>query len=108
MRRFRYAEDGFFEKDVAFDAMVIDSVEDYLEKRKRLDEYIGQFAAEIRREDLKRALRYRNIKGQESERSFGGLVLHMFNHQTHHRGMISVYLDEMKISNDFSNLANMV
>jgi uncharacterized damage-inducible protein DinB len=28
----------------------------------------------------------------------------VFNHQTHHRGMISLYLDMLGKENDFSNL----
>jgi uncharacterized damage-inducible protein DinB len=38
-----------------------------------------------------------------------GLKLwHIFNHQTHHRGMISLYLDMMGIDNDFSGLLPLV
>jgi uncharacterized damage-inducible protein DinB len=46
--------------------------------------------------------------GKLYKRLFGGLIVHCFNHQTHHRGMISIYLDSLGIDNDFSNLAGMV
>jgi uncharacterized damage-inducible protein DinB len=32
------------------------------------------------------------------------ILLHLFNHHTHHRGGISVLLDQLKIENDYSNL----
>jgi uncharacterized damage-inducible protein DinB len=32
----------------------------------------------------------------------------MFNHQTHHRGMISLYLDMLGKENDFSSLLALV
>ncbi|MFW5688300.1 MAG: DinB family protein [Spirochaetota bacterium] len=32
------------------------------------------------------------------------LLLHMFNHETHHRGAISQFLDEHDVANDYSNL----
>jgi uncharacterized damage-inducible protein DinB len=32
------------------------------------------------------------------------ILLHLFNHETHHRGGVSVLLDQFKIENDYSNL----
>ncbi len=32
------------------------------------------------------------------------IFLHLFNHQTHHRGSVSVLLDQLNIENDYSNL----
>ena len=49
-------------------------------------------------------LTYMDSRGDEYKKNFGGLIIHMFNHQTHHRGMISIYLEELGIANDFSNL----
>lgn len=42
--------------------------------------------------DFDKTLVYRNTKGIESERKFGELVSHLFNHQTHHRGQVSTLL----------------
>jgi uncharacterized damage-inducible protein DinB len=32
------------------------------------------------------------------------VLLHVFNHETHHRGGVSVLLDQLKVENDYSNL----
>ena len=32
------------------------------------------------------------------------VLLHLFNHHTHHRGSVSVLLDQLGIENDYSNL----
>jgi uncharacterized damage-inducible protein DinB len=32
------------------------------------------------------------------------VLLHLFNHQTHHRGNVSALLDQLGIENDYSNL----
>lgn len=32
------------------------------------------------------------------------ILLHLFNHQTHHRGGVAVLLDQFKVENDYSNL----
>jgi uncharacterized damage-inducible protein DinB len=44
----------------------------------------------------------------EQEKDFGGLVLHVFNHQTHHRGQMSLYLDILGKKNDFSGIAPLI
>ena len=36
-------------------------------------------------EDLPKRLRHKDFKGIDQERELGGLILHMFNHQTHHK-----------------------
>lgn len=38
---------------------------------------------------------------------FGKVMMHLFNHQTHHRGAISQILDEKAVENDYSNLMRM-
>jgi uncharacterized damage-inducible protein DinB len=49
-------------------------------------------------------LRYQDIRGKQQEKPAWRALLHFFNHQTHHRGQVSVLLDQMSVTNDFSNL----
>jgi uncharacterized damage-inducible protein DinB len=84
------------------------SIDEYKEKREILDTVFFQLAEEITEEDLLKFLDYTNFKGIAQHRQFGGLILHVFNHQTHHRGMISLYLEMLGKENDFSNLVNVV
>ena len=53
-----------------------------------------------------------DIKLKRKERvhafPFGKILLHLFNHQTHHRGAISQILDEHEIKNDYSNLMRLL
>ena len=108
LRDFRYIKDALFNREIGFADDVFTAREDYPAKRQHLDTLITAFADEVTDADLGRALTYKDLRGTENTRNFGGLVLHMFNHQTHHRGMISVYLEMLGISNDYSNLAKMV
>jgi uncharacterized damage-inducible protein DinB len=39
---------------------------------------------------------------------FGMIVLHVLNHQTHHRGAVSQILDQNGIENDFSNIMQLL
>jgi uncharacterized damage-inducible protein DinB len=36
------------------------------------------------------------------------LLLHVFNHGTHHRGMIAAYLDLLGIENDYSAMTTKI
>lgn len=91
-----------------WDSALFNGIDEYRAMRTGLDSIITAFAAEIANDDLKESLRYKNWKGEDQERNAGGLLLHLFNHQTHHRGMISLYLDLLGKENDFSNLAALV
>ncbi|MDR1784923.1 MAG: DinB family protein [Spirochaetaceae bacterium] len=81
---------------------------DYLAKRPELDGHIAAFIAEVTPEDLKSPLRYTDSSGKVYEKNFGGLALQSFNHDTHHRGMISLYLELLGKPNDFSSLGKVL
>ena len=62
------------------------------EYRRRLDETIDEWAASLAAADLRHVLAYTNTKGVSYRKSFSNLVLHFFNHQTHHRGQATTLL----------------
>ena len=72
--------------------------------RNKIDNIINIFVNEVKIEDIEKELKFTDSHGKEHKKNFGGLVLHMFNHETHHKGMISIYLEEMGIANNYSNL----
>ena len=74
------------------------------EFRKKLDAAIERFVEEIPGGDLEKPLRFKNFYGNNVETVVWKALLHWFNHQTHHRGNISVMLDLMGVQNDFSML----
>lgn len=108
LRDFDFIKDPLFDHDLVFGTNPIVEIPDYLQKREILDDKLIQFTNELCQADLDKPLSYLDSKGAGFTRNFGGLVLHVFNHQTHHRGMVSVYLDIMNIQNDFSNVASLV
>ncbi|HMK65736.1 MAG TPA: DinB family protein, partial [Thermodesulfobacteriota bacterium] len=108
LRPFGYSRQALFNQDLSFTSIVFETIGDYLTKREDLDQYLLEFVNELLEDDLGQYLEYLDGKGNLHRRLFGGLVLHCFNHQTHHRGMISIYLDSLGINNDFSSLAGMV
>jgi uncharacterized damage-inducible protein DinB len=72
--------------------------------RYELDELMIEYIDELKPEDLGKAIVRYNRKGEKMEKLLWKSVVHMFNHDTHHRGQVSEILDQLKIDNDYSNM----
>jgi uncharacterized damage-inducible protein DinB len=72
--------------------------------RKQADEVILHFIEEIDEARLSSVITYKNFKGDEVEKELWKILLQWFNHQTHHRGQISVLLDMIGVNNDYSSM----
>jgi len=62
------------------------------ELRRRLDATILEWVDGLSDGDLAEVLEYANLKGVVSRRPMASLMVHFFNHQTHHRGQVSTLL----------------
>ncbi|MCD0503002.1 DinB family protein [Bordetella petrii] len=62
--------------------------------RHELDQAIIGWASQVSDPDLDHVLAYTNTRGVAARYPFGGLVLHFFNHQTHHRGQATTLLSQ--------------
>jgi len=100
-----FKEALFSREPYSFSEILFENMGEYLEKRLVLDEKIMAFANELADDDLNKLLKYTDAKGNAYERNFSGLVMHSFNHDSHHRGMISLYLEMLGHENDFSGFA---
>ena len=74
------------------------------EGRRGLDEIFIRFVSELRDEDLPGLVKRTNWRGEKQEKILWKALLHVFNHQTHHRAMVSQILEELRIDNDFASL----
>ncbi len=104
LKKFTFVDGTKIPDGLSFTTDTITDIPDYLTKRALLDKKIIEFSYELKDEDLNKNLTYIDSHGIEYTKNMGFLIMHMFNHETHHRGMVSLYLDELKISNDFSNI----
>ncbi|NAW67274.1 DinB family protein [Photobacterium halotolerans] len=64
------------------------------EQRAWLDCQIICWIDELTETDLDRFISYHNSKSVPANKRFSSLVLHLFNHQTHHRGQVSALLSQ--------------
>ena len=62
--------------------------------RRSLDQVITEWAHSVAEHDLDQVLRYANTRGVVAGRNFFSLVMHFFNHQTHHRGQATTLLSQ--------------
>ncbi|QMV61459.1 DinB family protein [Pseudomonas berkeleyensis] len=76
--------------------------------RQRLDACIEALAQEIREEQLDQLLSYRNMKGAEARKNFFALLMHLFNHQTHHRGQVTTLLSQAGVDVGVTDLLMLI
>lgn len=76
----------------SLDQMVFNDFSSLSEHRIWLDSKIINWIAELSEGDLDFILSYHNTKGISASKRYSSLVLHFFNHQTHHRGQASTLL----------------
>lgn len=60
--------------------------------RVMIDKAIECFVLQLREDDHATVLSYAVASGEVMHKAFAGVLQHMFNHQTHHRGQISTLL----------------
>jgi uncharacterized damage-inducible protein DinB len=101
---FKTLRDDCFSGQVDMSGQAFDSIDEYINKRADLDARIVSLMPELTDEDAAKKIKFVNYKGVEFERSAGVLLLHMFNHDTHHRAMVSLYLEMLGKENDYSGL----
>jgi uncharacterized damage-inducible protein DinB len=74
--------------------IVFDDFSDLHKHRDWLDKQIIDWINELSDGDLDYTLSYHNSKGVFTRKGYSSLLLHFFNHQTHHRGQVSTLLSQ--------------
>lgn len=74
--------------------ILFDQLDDLTERRFWLDRQIVNWIDGLSASDLEAVLSYRNTKGVAFNKRLSSLMLHFFNHQTHHRGQVSALLSQ--------------
>jgi uncharacterized damage-inducible protein DinB len=78
----------------SLDAVLFAELAPLLERRTLLDGVINALAAALTEEDLRHVLHYANTKGVAAQKPMSSLLVHFFNHQTHHRGQATALLHQ--------------
>lgn len=93
---------AYFGKTYEWGETIFENKDAYLTARKELDAIIINFVHELPNEELHKKMVWKNREGKTIENKLGIYLMHVFNHETHHRAHISMYLDMLGKENDFS------
>lgn len=79
------------------------SLDEFVPIRLEIDELLQQVVENLSSSDYSTIF---SVEGRRGKMNYvtWKVLLHLFNHQTHHRGSVSILLDQLGIENDYSNL----
>lgn len=92
----------------ALDAILFADFSELKQRREEIDQLVVEFANQIRDEDLQKTIHYKNFKGIAASKTFFSLLMHLFNHQTHHRGQITTLLSQLGIDPGVTDLVVLI
>ena len=92
----------------SLDQRLFTNMQNLADHRKWLDGVITEWARSIAESDLDHVLRYANMKGVAANKNFFSLVMHFFNHQTHHRGQVTTLLSQAGINVGVTDLLALI
>lgn len=77
-------------------------------QRQALDQTLLDWTQALSETDLDHDLPYRNLQGETGARNLYGLLLHVFNHQTHHRGQATTLLTQAGVGVGDTDLVGLI
>ena len=90
------------------DQLLFDDLADLVRHRSWMDLQIITWVRALNDDDLNLVLTYHNTKGVAFRRRFSNLMLHLFNHQTHHRGQVSALLSQAGVDIGVTDLLALI
>ncbi len=92
----------------ALDAVLFADFAELTAHRRRLDAIIEDWIGTLGETDLREVLDYANTRGHGFRRGLASLLLHMFNHQTHHRGQVTTLLSQAGVDVGVTDLLALI
>ena len=77
-------------------------------ERRATDERIVAWVDGLRASDLEATVAYKDTKGNPYEHAMWWGLIHMFNHQTHHRGQVTTLLKQLGVDPGVTDLIAML
>ena len=93
---------------ISLDQCLFADLEALTAQRVWLDRTITDWVDRLDDADMSHVLNYHNVKRVPGQRRFSSLVLHFFNHQTHHRGQVSTLLSQAGVDLGVTDLLALI
>ncbi|MGL4767895.1 MAG: DinB family protein [Formosimonas sp.] len=81
----------------SLNATLFDNLDDLYAHRQFLDDVIVRFVTSLNDEVLQQSVHYHTMRDEACTKNLTALLLHFFNHQTHHRGQVSTLLSQQGV-----------
>jgi uncharacterized damage-inducible protein DinB len=88
----------------SLDTMLFNNLQELKDRRQLLDETFSTLANSLSEEELLLVIHYKNMKGIASSKNLFSLLMHVFNHQTHHRGQVTTLLSQSGVDVGITDL----
>ena len=88
----------------ALDVVLYEDFYELSRIRRLVDAMIIQFAQELSDNIVASPISYRTMRGEKHTKIFGHVILHFFNHQTHHRGQLSTLFSQLGLDVGITDL----
>lgn len=92
----------------SLDEMLFSNIEELYERRKVLDRTLSESAKSVTVSELAQVLSYTNSKGIPASKNLFSLFMHVFNHQTHHRGQVTTLLSQSGVDVGITDLVAII
>lgn len=90
------------------DQRLCTDLEDLREQRQWLDALFIDWVTALRDPDLQGWLLYDDTRGQPHRKPLAGVLAHVFNHQTHHRGQMTTLFSQADVDVGVTDLSALV
>ena len=91
-----------------FGKILYHNLSDLRDHREKVDDLFIDFVEEMSDDQFQGEVKLTRSNGKTHTFPFGKVLMHLFNHQTHHRGAVSQILDRAGVENDYSNLMRLL
>jgi uncharacterized damage-inducible protein DinB len=95
-------------KPTSLDQQLFSDFKSLTEHRQWLDTLICTWVATLTEPELNHALSYSNSQGVAANKAFFSLLMHFFNHQTHHRGQVTTLLSQAGVTVGVTDLLALI
>ena len=92
----------------SLDQILFTDLQGLSKHRELLDQVITEWGRTITDRDLEHVLSYTSMKGAPARKNFFSLVMHFFNHQTHHRGQATTLLWQANVDIGVTDLLALI
>jgi len=92
----------------SLDQLTFSNIRELSAHRVWLDRIIIEWSRSLTEADLDHTLNYTSMAGVPADKNFYGLVMHFFNHQTHHRGQVTTLFSQAGVDVGSTDLVTLI